>query len=69
MYSLSSRTTFNAVFQGILFTNDFLCESVVTTFDWQSIDDATLGDLEAALRIIFEPFPIACALRSGNLTP
>ena len=47
----------DAAFQGSLFANDFLCESVAETPDWQGIDDATLDDLEAALRAIFDDFP------------
>ena len=47
-----------ARFQASLFANDFLCESVAETPGWQAIDDAALEDLEAALRAIFERFPI-----------
>lgn len=47
----------DAAFQGSLFANDFLCESVVETVDWQGLDDSALDDLEAALRAIFKPFP------------
>ena len=49
----------DTAFQGSLFASDFLCESVVDTLDWQVIDEGALDDLEAALRAIFEPFPIA----------
>ena len=49
----------DAAFQGSLFANDFLCESVAETADWQSIDDADLDGLAAALRAIFEHFPFA----------
>ena len=45
-------------FQGSLFANDFLCDSVVETPDWQAIDDAALDNLEAALGTIVERFPI-----------
>ena len=45
-------------FQGSLFANDFLCESVVETPDWQALDDAAVDTLEAGLRAIFERFPI-----------
>ena len=48
----------DAGFQGSLFANDFLRESVAETPDWQAIDDADLDGLEAALRAIFEAFPI-----------
>ena len=47
----------DTAFQGSLFANDFLCESVAETADWQGLDDAALDDLEAALRAVFEPFP------------
>ena len=40
----------DAGFQGSLFANDFLRESVAETPDWQAIDDADLDGLEAALR-------------------
>ena len=45
-------------FQGSLFANDFLCESVAETPDWQALDDAAVVTLEAGLRAIFERFPI-----------
>ena len=48
----------DAAFQGSLFANDFLCESVTETPDWQALDDAALETLEAGLRAIFEHFPI-----------
>ena len=48
----------DARFRASLFANDFLCESVAETPGWQAIDDAALEDLEAALRAIFERFPI-----------
>ena len=48
----------DAAFQGSLFANDFLCDTVAKTPDWQAIDDAALEDLETALRAIFERFPI-----------
>ena len=59
----------DAAFQGSLFANDFLCESVSRTADWEAIDDAALDDLKAALRAIFEPFPIAGALRRSIVAP
>ena len=49
----------DAAFQGSLFANDFLCESVSRTADWEAIDDAALHNLEAALRAIFDNFPFA----------
>ena len=51
----------DAAFQGSLFANDFLCESVVKTPDWQALDEAALDNLEAALRAIFDGFPFAGA--------
>ena len=48
----------DAAFQGSLFANDFLCETVAKTPDWQAIDDVALGALELGLRTIFERFPI-----------
>ena len=44
-------------FQGSLFANDFLSESVSETADWQTLDDAALDGLQAALRVIFDSFP------------
>ena len=49
----------DAAFQGSLFANDFLCDAITRLPDWQAIDDAAVGTLEAALREIFEHFPIA----------
>ena len=51
----------DTAFQGSLFANDFLCESVSRTADWEAIDDAALDDLQAALRTVFEGFPFAGA--------
>ena len=48
----------DAAFQGSLFANDFLCDTVAGTPDWQAIDDAALDGIETALRAIFERFPI-----------
>ena len=48
----------DAALQSSLFANDFLCESVAETSDWQAMDDASLGELEAALRATFRSFPI-----------
>ena len=47
------------LFQGSLFAHDFLSESIVESADWQNLDDASLENLEAALRAIFEQFPTA----------
>ena len=48
----------DAAFQGSLFANDFLCDTVAETPDWQVIDDAALDDLEAGLRAVFDRFPV-----------
>ena len=48
----------DARFQGSLFANDFLCDTVAETPDWPAIHDAALEDLETGLRAIFEHFPI-----------
>ncbi len=47
----------DAGFQGSLFANDFLRETVAGTAEWQALDDARLDEIEAALRTIFERFP------------
>ena len=49
----------DASISGSLFANDFLCESVFQTADWEAIDDAALDNLEAALRAVFDVFPFA----------
>ncbi len=46
-------------FQGALFANDFLCESIVALDDWRGLDAAAAQDLEDAFRAIFDRFPIA----------
>ena len=48
----------DAAFQGSLFANDFLCDTVAETPDWQALNDAALETLEAGLRAIFQHFPI-----------
>ena len=53
----------DTAFQGSLFASDFLCDSIAETSDWQAIDEGALDDLEAALRAVFEPIPIAGAFR------
>ena len=44
-------------FQGSLFADDFLRESIVGVRDWEVIDDAALNRLETNLRNVFEHFP------------
>ena len=46
-------------FRGSLFANDFLCESIIGSPDWQAIDDSALDALEASVRDVFAGFPIA----------
>ena len=48
----------DAAFQGSLFARDFLCDAITRSPDWQELDDASLEDLEAALRAICDRFPI-----------
>ena len=48
----------DTAFQGSLFASDFLCDAITRLPDWQELDDASLEDLEAALRAIFDRFPI-----------
>ena len=48
----------DTAFQGSLFASDFLCDAITRSLDWQELDDAALEDLEAALRAIFDRFPI-----------
>ena len=45
-------------FQGSLFADDLLRESIEGLADWNDITDAALDDLEAALRSVFDRFPI-----------
>ena len=45
------------LFQGSLFAEDFLRESVVEMPDWRDVDDGLLGGFEAGLRDIFQHFP------------
>ena len=44
-------------FQGSLFAEDFLREAIVSLFDWQDIDNATLEGIESALQYVFTQFP------------
>ena len=48
----------DVAFQGSLFANDFLCDTVAKMPDWQAIDDAALDGVEAVLQALFEHFPI-----------
>ena len=51
----------DAAFQGSLFASDFLCDAITRSPDWQELGDASLEELEAALRAICDRFPIAGA--------
>ena len=44
-------------FQGSLFAENFLCESIVGTPDGQDVDDTALDGLEVSLRDVFTTFP------------
>jgi hypothetical protein len=47
-----------SVFQGSLFSSDFLTESITRLADWTSIDAAALKALQTDLRKIYDRFPI-----------
>lgn len=49
----------NSIFQGSLFSNDFVQESISREPDWASIDVAGLESLRTDLRRIFDRFPTA----------
>ena len=49
----------DTVFQGSLFSNDFVQESISRVPDWASIDDGALEALRGDLRGIFDRFPTA----------
>ena len=44
-------------FQGSLFANDFLCESIIESPDWQALDDSALDSFKASVREVFDRFP------------
>ena len=44
-------------FQGNLFAESFLREAITELPDWKDLSDASLGDLAAALRGLFDRFP------------
>ena len=46
------------VFQGSLFTSDFLTQSIVSNADWKSISDDEVDALAADLTAIFAAFPV-----------
>ena len=47
------------VFQGSLFSSDFLRESISGLPDWSSLDDAAADTLRLDLSRMFDRFPIA----------
>ena len=48
----------DAGFQGRPLRQRFLVRLRYRDWDWRALDDAALDDLEAALRTIFDDFPI-----------
>ena len=46
-------------FEGSLFAEDFLRETIAELRDWRDLADEGLADLEAALRGLFNRFPTA----------
>lgn len=47
------------VFQGSLFTSDFLTQSIVSNTDWKSISDNDIDALAADLAALYAVFPVA----------
>jgi hypothetical protein len=47
-----------SVFQGSLFTSDFLIQSIVSNADWKSLSDDEIDALAADLTAIFSDFPV-----------
>jgi Eco57I restriction-modification methylase len=45
------------VFQGSLFTSDFLIQSIADNTDWKSLDDETIDVFHEELRAIYATFP------------
>lgn len=45
------------IFQGSLFTSDFLTQSITANADWRQLDDAAIDRLFSDLTAIFERFP------------
>lgn len=46
-------------FQGSLFANDFLEESITRLVEWEAIDDAALDAFREQARSVFDRFPVA----------
>jgi hypothetical protein len=49
----------NEIFQGSLFTNDFLTQSISANADWAQFNDGAIDTLASELQAIFAKFPIA----------
>lgn len=49
--------TIDSIFQGSLFTNDFLIQSIADKDDWRLLDDEAIDALFADLAAIYERFP------------
>jgi hypothetical protein len=47
------------IFQGTLFSNDFLQGSITRLPDWQALADSDIDSLATELRAIFRRFPTA----------
>jgi len=47
------------VFQGSLFTSDFLTQSIVSNADWKSLNDNAVDAFAADLTAIFSAFPVS----------
>jgi hypothetical protein len=54
-----ARISGEAVFQGALFTKDFLEEGIHDTEAWNAVDDSALATFKTTLIDIFEAFPTA----------
>ena len=46
-------------FQGSLFSNDFLCESIAGLPEWAAFDDGAARALASDLAALFQRFPVA----------
>ena len=46
------------IFQGSLFTSDFLTQSIVSNADWKSISDDDIDELAVDLAAIYSAFPV-----------
>ena len=51
--------TAETIFQGRLFSTDFLQDSITRSQDWQNITDSEVAALAANLRNVFDVFPVA----------